>query len=141
MQRYAPLQDFQGLQEQVMSLSETVGDLMIQLTELKEAVEPQAPPMVQRQEPIPVADERSAFDEVAEYANSKKDSEEELKDERPNRQQSKSKMPARLRKRDEKAAANVSPNRTRHFAKKDFLSSLALLSPEDKYQVAKLAKK
>jgi hypothetical protein len=140
MQRYAPLQDFQGLQEQVMSLSETVGDLMIQLTELKEAVEQQAPPMVQRQEPIPVADERSAFEEVAEIANSKMDSEEELKDERPNRQ-SKSKMLSRLRKRDEKAAANVSPGRTRQSAQTDFLSSLALLSPEDKYQVAKLAKK
>ncbi len=140
MQRYAPLQDFQGLQEQVMSLSETVGDLMIQLTELKEAVEQQAPPMVQRQEPIPVAEERSAFEEVAEIANSKKESDEELKDERPNRQ-SKSKMLSRLRKRDEKAAANVSPSRTRQSAKKDFLSSLALLSPEDKYQVAKLAKK
>ena len=54
--RYATKEDF-------LNLAGTVGELMIQITEVKAAVERLAPPMVQRQEPNPVANDRSAFEE------------------------------------------------------------------------------
>ena len=151
--RYATKEDF-------LNLAGTVGELMIQITEVKAAVERLAPPMVQRPEHIQEAVERSAFDDAqhqSESGNSPRESDpdEESKDEEPEFRKSSGRQ-AKARKHRNRPAPRESPKELvearavsrqmrsrspieqRQRTRAKLIESLALLTAEEKVEVIRL---
>ena len=156
------MQSRYATKEEFLNLASTVGELMLQITEVKAAVEQLAPPMVQRPEPIQEAVERSAFDDAhpqSESGNSPRESDpdEESKDEEPEFRKSSGRQAKARKHRDRPATRERtkepiedrenlrqlrlrarSPIKQHRQTRAELIESLALLTAEEKVEVIRL---